>query len=824
MPMAAKALWRRPGGRGLIVALAVGAVLTWDSLSRFPAQAQDVPFPPCTKTASGLANAGATGAAVTAREATDFINGMRLASEGKGTGRTPLVKPTDVAVGDYTGDGCDDVAVVDRTASTGQLQILVGGGDGTFGFWKDFSIDGKIVSVEPFRADADQFFDIAIGVTGERTGVQVYTGAYMAGGAPGPTFVPTEMVPLQLSGSSSLGPVRVNLGAANGTVPADALSTSGTFAAGGPNVNDTDITQLAVWQTSTPSITDQVQATPLGVTVVDNTLTSVEITPDGLLVGSRPGTYYLSFEALGSSNMVNLNGAGGQGSVLVDSAPSPSRIVTGDFNGDGAQDLAAVYMTPSGQTRVRATPGTATGFQANGAAPYNDDVILQQEANAGLLNVGDPNGDGRTDLLVTSATLDDIEVLPGDGSGGFGPPVRVPGGGLTTFYSTLGMFSDGTTEDITESATWTSSPGKPAVVGGPAVQTQINNRMASQVAGDGNLADADRDWFSVTLDNPTDPAMWGYDDDGNPGEPLPLTGCVGGNCGGSITDDFSACSFGDDLCTPPSECLEGSCLDLSDFCADRLCGVGGALDRAAQDFFSGGYTYTPQERNSTVTPTFPGQGALARPPDGVWAARLLRGVGDWLLPAPLAADEPTVAIVANGASLGQSLEVQITDASGQIKTMAMPGGVVLQPLQGRANVYGANARLPRNTVRQEVGAFCMNFAKEPPRPGQAYRFAPPEVQQQFASLKKVLQAADRVSGELHPDSEPGAYLNAIRQYSLWSKIENWDEAAFGKNFLERTKKNAQNAKVPWTAAMEATINRVVPGRWRDIQRVLAAAQ
>ncbi len=56
--------------------------------------------------------------------------------------------------------------------------------------------------------------------------------------------------------------------------------------------------------------------------------------------------------------------------------------------------------------------------------------------------------------------------------------------------------------------------------------------------------------------------------------------------------------------------------------------------------------------------------------------------------------------------------------------------------------------------------------------------------------------------------------------------ENFDEfvAALGAvAFVERTRKNLEELKQPWTRQTEGVVRRAATGRWRDIQMVLAAA-
>jgi hypothetical protein len=107
-----------------------------------------------------------------------------------------------------------------------------------------------------------------------------------------------------------------------------------------------------------------------------------------------------------------------------------------------------------------------------------------------------------------------------------------------------------------------------------------------------------------------------------------------------------------------------------------------------------------------------------------------------------------------------------------------------------------------------------------------YKIASPAMQQNFAPLKQVLQAGRVLAekGKLHPDSEPNAYADSIRQYAVWSKQEGWDEKKFGDEFVDRTKKNAEARNVKWTPVIEQALRSAVPGRWADITQLLNLAQ
>jgi hypothetical protein len=154
--------------------------------------------------------------------------------------------------------------------------------------------------------------------------------------------------------------------------------------------------------------------------------------------------------------------------------------------------------------------------------------------------------------------------------------------------------------------------------------------------------------------------------------------------------------------------------------------------------------------------------------------------------------------------------------------MAVPEGVVLEPLAPAPRASAALA----GTTTQAIGAFCLDYAKLPPTPGMLYRIAGQSVQSQFKSYRNIIGAARQMAakGLLHPDSDPRQYVDGIKQWALWTRLERWNTSQFENAFVERTRKNLQELKQPWNKDLEATIRKLAPGRWRDIQAVLSAAR
>lgn len=189
-------------------------------------------------------------------------------------------------------------------------------------------------------------------------------------------------------------------------------------------------------------------------------------------------------------------------------------------------------------------------------------------------------------------------------------------------------------------------------------------------------------------------------------------------------------------------------------------------------------------------------------------------------PFPSPAPVVRLAVVATGASTGSVFTVSMVDGAGRDVRVKLPDGIVLQPVVG--SVPKTVARAPR------VGAlsgYCLDFVKATPSPGTLYQIADRAIQQKFRPYRRVLRAARKLQqmNLLHPDSDPAQYLDAIKQWSLWTRIEKWDLDQFTAKFVERTRKNVEAVKGKWTKAIEELVRQRVPNRWNDIQAVLAEA-
>jgi hypothetical protein len=119
--------------------------------------------------------------------------------------------------------------------------------------------------------------------------------------------------------------------------------------------------------------------------------------------------------------------------VLVGAEYTPTSLTTGDFNGDGAADLATANLLEPGELL---TPGTVTVLLGDPGAADGEPAFrrvgpdLPVGTNPYSPQVGDFDGDGITDLAILMGNVDGATVLFGRGRGRFLPAWRFEFGGV----------------------------------------------------------------------------------------------------------------------------------------------------------------------------------------------------------------------------------------------------------------------------------------------------------------------------------------------------------------------------------------------------------
>ncbi len=121
------------------------------------------------------------------------------------------------------------------------------------------------------------------------------------------------------------------------------------------------------------------------------------------------------------------NGDGTFSESPTGTAGYPTSVAVGDFNGDGIPDLAVTNYQASGGTQG---DGTVTVLIGNGGGAFTPTVVSPATGNDPLyVAVGDFNGDGVPDLVVSNSGSNNLTVLLGNGDGTF-TAAASPGVGL----------------------------------------------------------------------------------------------------------------------------------------------------------------------------------------------------------------------------------------------------------------------------------------------------------------------------------------------------------------------------------------------------------
>lgn len=430
---------RAPRPVALVVIAAIFAIL---GVPR--ASAQDFGFQASNRNTAGIGNKGVMG--VTGAGSNGFLNTAANQAAGIQANGLKTEHVTDVGVGDFNGDGIDDLAFVsaDDTLGTGlpntqTLTILLGLGDGTFGPPQTYTlVDTKgtpILSAVPHSlaaadVDLDGISDIAIAecVT-ETTGlsfsrVLLVKGEDLLNAQPGSMVSAVNFnTDVALPGITGT-PAAVALGRLqNGPIPGIAVAVAGTpglVLAILPDPVTGSFTspgvKIELFRT-TGAINDPLLTgihTPRDITIgKSNFSTSVATSPPGgdldIMVATSAGIEIVE------NNAIQAPATFTRTNVLA-TANQPDVLAVADFNNDGFPDIV---VSNRGSGTVSAFLAQApAGF---GYLPRIDTFV---GANPVSLAPMDFNNDGNEDIVVA------------EGSSGPGVPGQVAaftGNGLGSF-------------------------------------------------------------------------------------------------------------------------------------------------------------------------------------------------------------------------------------------------------------------------------------------------------------------------------------------------------------------------------------------------------
>ena len=300
--------------------------------------------------------------------------------------------PVAVAIGDFNGDGIQDLAVAN--VSSGTVSIRLGNGSGGFTSpatpeVPEVAVGSGPVAVAIGDFNGDGIQDFATANQNSRT-VSIRLG----NGSGGFTSPASPEVAV---GSA---PVSVAIGDFNGDGMQD----------------------LAVANASSGTVSIRLGDGLGGFSGATDV--SVGSGPNSVAIGDFNGDGKQDLAvANGDSNTVSIrlgNGSGGFTSPATPEVPevavgsAPVAVAIGDFNGDGRQDLAVANVS-SGTVSIRLGNGSG-GF----TSPATPEVAVGSGPVA--VAIGDFNGDGIQDFATANQNSHTVAIRLGNGSGGFTSP------------------------------------------------------------------------------------------------------------------------------------------------------------------------------------------------------------------------------------------------------------------------------------------------------------------------------------------------------------------------------------------------------------------
>jgi hypothetical protein len=363
-----------------------------------------------------------------------------LLSNGDGTFRTtaPINQagntPSSVVAGDFNGDGREDLACYDLLFpavgnGVGVVDVLLGDGDGTFQSPVTSRVWSEPVSAVTGDWNGDGLADLAVAGYDNASGqgaVEVLPGnGDGTFDAPAPinlgNLEPVSLVTGDFTGDglASLAVAGFDINSGQAEVEVLLGNGDGTFQTTPPiNLGSFDPTSLVAGDISGDDCTD------LALAGVDDSSGQNEVE---VLLGHGDGTFQ-------TTPPINL------GTFV------PSKLVAGDWSGDGRTDLALAGVdSSSGQNEVEVLP-------ASGAGAFQATTIDLGAFGASSLVAGDWSGDGRTDLALagvdSSSGQNGVEVLLANGVGTFQTTSPINLDGIAPFSLVAGDFQGDGREDL----------------------------------------------------------------------------------------------------------------------------------------------------------------------------------------------------------------------------------------------------------------------------------------------------------------------------------------------------------------------------------------